>query len=119
MAPDKQASYTITFAPDGTFSAQADCNVITGTYTTTAPPPSPSASPTTAPSGTFDPTATTGDLTILPGPEPGVPCAAGSYSDFFVFSLTKAKSYAIDATGALTITLNDEGTLIYKAAPTP
>ena len=30
-----QANYTITFEPNGTFSAKADCNQLSGDYTTT------------------------------------------------------------------------------------
>ena len=116
---DKQASYTITFAPDGTFTAQADCNQIAGTYTTAAPAASPSASPTASPSGTFDPTAPSGDLTIVPGPTTAAACPPGSFGDFFVFALGKSKSYSIDATNMLTITLNDEGTLVLQVPPTP
>ena len=37
VAEDKRASYTITFTADGKFSAQADCNPVTGTYTDAQP----------------------------------------------------------------------------------
>lgn len=97
---DKRASYTITFAPDATFSAQADCNTVMGGYTTA------------------NAQATAGDLTIVPGPTTSVACPPGSYGDFFVFSLAQASSYAIDATNTLTITLIEGGTLVFEV-PTP
>ena len=48
---DRQASFTITFAKNGTFSAQADCNTVNGSYTTA------------------DAAASSGDLEIVPGLE--------------------------------------------------
>ena len=45
VVPDPQ-NYTIEFKSDGTFSAKADCNQLSGTYTTTS----------------------SGGLTIVPGP---------------------------------------------------
>ena len=92
---DQQASYTITFASDGTFSAKADCNAVAGSYSTA------------------DPTAASGDLTITPGPSTLVACPEGSYGDLFVIGLGGAASYAI-AGNELTITLANEGTLTFK-----
>lgn len=92
---DQQASYTITFAADGTFQAQADCNSVAGSYSTA------------------DPTAATGDLTITPGPSTLMACPEGSYGDLFVIGLGGAASYAI-ANDELTITLGNEGTLTFK-----
>ena len=58
VIPDgEQANYTITFHADGSFQAQADCNAVSGTYTTA------------------DPTADSGDLSIFLGPSTLVPCA--------------------------------------------
>ena len=91
MPPADQVKYTITFAADGTFSAQADCNQVLGTYTTTS----------------------SGGLTITPGPSTIVACEEGSYSDLYVLGLTNAASYAI-ASNQLTITLQDGGTLVYQ-----
>ena len=70
---------------------QADCNTVLGTYTTTG----------------------SGGLTIVLGPSPIVPCAEGSLSDLYVLGLGNTASYAI-ANNQLTITLADQGTLVYK-----
>jgi heat shock protein HslJ len=87
----EQANYTIAFNADLTFSAKADCNQLGGSYTTTG----------------------TGGLTIKLGPMTMAACPEGSLSSQYVESLGKAASYAI-ADGQLTITLTDEGTLVYK-----
>ena len=96
---DQQAAYTVEFATDGTFSAQADCNTVTGTYTTA------------------DAGAASGALTITPGPGTIAFCGEGSYSDLYILGLGSAASYAI-ADGVLTITTTDGGTLQYKEPPT-
>jgi heat shock protein HslJ len=88
---DQRAKYTPSFAAGGTFSATADCNVVTGTWTATA----------------------AGGLSIVPGPSSIVPCEDGSYADLYVLALTKSASYAI-ANDGLTITLEDGGTLVYE-----
>ena len=88
---DQQASYTVTFNTDGTFSAKADCNTVNGGWTATS----------------------SGGLTITPGPTTTVACADGSYSDLYILALTSTASYAI-ASGQLTITLTDQGTLVYR-----
>jgi heat shock protein HslJ len=101
---EKQASYTITFGSDGTFSAQADCNKVAGTYT--------------AASGT------SGALTLTIGPSTLVACPPGSYSELYIAALTRVQSFAI-ATGSLTVTLSDGGTIGYVplaangASPSP
>ena len=88
---DQQANYTIEFKSDGSFSAKADCNNVSGTYTTTS----------------------SGGLTIVPGPTTLVACPAGSMSSQYIAGLGNAASYAI-ASGQLTITLKDQGTLVFK-----
>ena len=88
---DQRANYTVSFAAGGTFSAAADCNVLTGTWTATA----------------------AGGLSIVPGPSNIVPCGDGSYGDLYVLALTNSASYAI-ANDGLTITLKDGGTLVYE-----
>ena len=70
---------------------QADCNTVLGTYTTTG----------------------SGGLTIVLGPSTIVTCAEGSLSDLYVLGLGNTASYAI-ANNQLTITLADQGTLVYK-----
>ena len=96
VVPDAdQANYTIEFLADGTFNAKADCNQLSGTFTTA------------------DPAAASGDLEIVPGPMTMALCPEGSLSDMYVAALGKAQSYAV-ADGQLTITLDDEGTLAFK-----
>jgi heat shock protein HslJ len=86
-----QSKYTITFNTDGTFQARADCNQVAGTYTSSA----------------------SGDLSLTIGPSTLVACAEGSLSDLYILGLSNAASYAI-ANDQLTITLRDQGTLVYK-----
>jgi heat shock protein HslJ len=92
VIPDaEQANYTIEFKADGTFIAKADCNMVQGTYTTTP----------------------AGGLTIALGPSTLVACPDGSMGSQYMTGLANAASYAI-AGGQLTITLKDEGTLVFK-----
>ena len=86
-----QPNYTIEFKSDGTFNAKADCNQLSGSYTTTS----------------------SGGLTIVLGPSTLAACPEGSLSSQYVAALGQAASYAI-ASGQLTITLADGGTLVYK-----
>ena len=66
VIPDgEQANYTITFHADGSFQAQADCNAVSGTYTTA------------------DPTADSGDLSIFVGPSTLAVCPEGSFAGLF------------------------------------
>ena len=96
VIPDElQASYTVTFNPDGTFDAVADCNTVGGTYATP------------------DQTAASGDLSITPGPSTLVACPEGSYGDLFTLGLGSAAAYAVD-NDVLLITLTNEGTLTFK-----
>jgi heat shock protein HslJ len=90
-----QANYTIEFAADATFSAKADCNTVSGTYTTA------------------NAAAASGDLTLALKTSTGGACPEGSLADLYVIGLGNAASYAI-ASGQLTITLTDGGTLVYK-----
>jgi len=86
-----QSSYTITFAPVGTFDARADCNMASGNYTTTS----------------------TGGMTITPGPMTLAACPEGSYGPQYIDVLSNAASYAI-ANGQLTITDKNGDTLVYN-----
>jgi heat shock protein HslJ len=96
VVPDaQQSNYTITFAADATFSAKADCNTVSGTYTTASP------------------AAASGDLAIIPGGTTSAACPEGSLADLYVLGLSNAASYAI-AGSQLTITLADQGTLTFK-----
>ena len=96
VVPDaQQPNYTITFAADGTFTAKADCNNVAGKYTAA------------------DANASSGSLAIVPGPTTTVACPEGSLSDLYILGLSNAASYA-NVSGALTITLKDDGTLVFK-----
>jgi len=88
-----QASYTILFNTDGTFSAKADCNTVQGGYVA----------------------GSDGSLKLTLGPTTIVACPEGSLSDLYLIALGKVVTSAI-ADGQLTITLTDGGTLVYKAA---
>ena len=92
---EQQAKYTITFEEDMTFSATADCNSVAGEYET------------------GDPAASSGPLTITPGPSTLVFCPEGSLGDLFVIGLSNAVSYAIEG-DSLTLTLGNGGTLEFK-----
>jgi heat shock protein HslJ len=88
---DQQANYTIEFKSDGTFQAKADCNQVSGQYTTTS----------------------TGGMTITPGPSTLAACPEGSMGSQYVAGLGNTASYAI-ANSQLTLTLKDGGTLAFK-----
>jgi heat shock protein HslJ len=92
---DQQANYTITFAADGTFSAKADCNNVSGTFTTP------------------DPNAASGALTIVPGASTAAACPEGSLADLYVLGLGNVISYAVE-NGQLSMTLADQGSLSFK-----
>ena len=89
--PAERSKYTVSFAADGTFSATADCNVLTGTWTATA----------------------AGGLSIDFARSTIVACGDGSHGDLYVLALSNSASYAI-ANNGLTITLKDGGTLVYE-----
>jgi heat shock protein HslJ len=91
VPPEEQANYTIEFKSDGTFASKADCNQVSGTYTTTA----------------------SGGLTIVPGPSTLAACPAGSLAPIFIAGLGSAANYTI-AQGALTITTQDAATMTFK-----
>ena len=86
-----QPNYTIAFEPNLTFTAKADCNQLSGSYTTSG----------------------SNGLTIVPGPMTLAACPPESLSSQYVEALGKAASYEV-ASGQLTITLTDEGTLVFK-----
>jgi len=86
-----QDKYTVTFQANGSFSAQADCNAVNGSWSAT--------------SG--------GGLTMTVGPSSLAYCGEGSYSDLYILGLGNAASYVV-ANNGLTITLRDQGTLVYR-----
>ena len=91
VVPDPE-NYTITFNTDGTFAAKADCNQVSGGYTTSG-----------------------SDLTITAGPTTLMACPEGSMDGLFLEGLGKAASFTISGTD-LTITDSDEGTMQFVAA---
>lgn len=88
-----QPNYTIAFNEDGTATIQADCNSVTGSYTT----------------------ASDGALTITLGASTMMACPEGSMADQYLAGLSATKSYTVDG-DQLTLTLADEGTLEFTAA---
>lgn len=92
---DLQARYTIQFRADGTFSAQADCNTVSGTYSPANPPGS------------------SGGLNLVPGPATIKACDEGSYGDLYLTGIANTASFAITGDN-LTLTLVDSGTLDYR-----
>jgi heat shock protein HslJ len=84
-----QARYTITFNDDGTFQAQADCNTVGGSYTTSG-----------------------NSITIQPGPSTLVACPADSYGDAFVAALGQAATFAV-GNSVLTLTLADGSSMTF------
>jgi heat shock protein HslJ len=84
-----QARYTITFNDDGTFQAQADCNTVGGSYTTSG-----------------------NSMTIQPGPSTLVACPADSYGDAFVAALGQVATFAV-GNSVLTLTLTDGSSMTF------
>ena len=91
VVPDPE-NYTITFSTDGTFASKADCNQVSGEYTSSG-----------------------SSLTITLGPTTLMACPEGSQDALFLDGLGKAASYSISGTD-LTITDSDEGTMQFVAA---
>lgn len=92
---DQRSRFTISFAATGgTFSSNADCNVVNGAWT---------AGPG-------------GALTITPGPGTIMACPDGNLGDLYLLALTNTQSYAIGDRG-LTLTLSDQGTLAFEPIP--
>ena len=90
---EAMVNYTIEFNEDGTFSAKADCNQVSGAYTIQGE----------------------GVLTITPGPSTLAECGEASLGDEYVQALSQAGSFTI-AENQLTITLLDDGTLTFTSA---
>lgn len=82
--------YTITFNDDGTFNAKADCNNVSGSYTTSG-----------------------NSMTITLGPTTLVACPADSYGDAFTAGLGQVATYAVGA-NVLTLTTNGGNTMTFN-----
>lgn len=89
-----QTKYTIEFNADGTFNGTADCNSVSGTYTTSG----------------------SDGLAIVVGASTKVACPEGSMGEALVTRLGNAVTYAI-ANDELTITLDATNgwTLVFAA----
>lgn len=85
------SSYTIEFKDDGTFQAKADCNTVSGTYTTSA----------------------SQALKIAVGPSTLVACGDDSLGNVFVDKLALATGYTFFRS-EMTINLQDLGTMTFK-----
>src|SRR4029079_1009906 len=85
------SSYTIEFKNDGMFAAKADCNQVSGNYTTSG-----------------------SNLTIVPGPSTLVACPDDSMADLYLEGLSTTQSYAItDSQLVLTTT---DGTMTFDGS---
>ena len=92
---DQRSKFTVSFAATGgTFSANADCNVVLGTWVA-------------GPGNT---------LTITPGPSTTVACPDGQLGDLYILALTDTQSYALGDNG-LVLTVGDQGTLVFEPLP--
>lgn len=91
----QRASYTIEFGVDGSFTAQADCNSVRGTY---------------APA---NPSDASGSLTLSPGPVTLVACDEGSYSELYLTGLASTASFRVEG-ATLRLGLSDSGELEYR-----
>lgn len=85
------AAYTIEFLEDGTFTAKADCNNVSGTYTTSA----------------------SKALKITLGPSTLAACGDDSLSSTFIEKLGLATGYTFFRS-EMTINLQDLGTMTFK-----
>ena len=95
MPQDLQSRYTIQFREDGTFTAQADCNTVNGTYT----PANPADS--------------SGSLKLVPGPATIVGCGEGSYGDLYITAIANTASFTVTG-DSLALSLVDSGSLVYR-----
>lgn len=88
-----QARYTVVFNSDGTYTGQADCNSISGTYTTSG----------------------SNGIAISPGPSTLMACAdPESFGSIFAHALTTATTWAV-ANDELTLGRSDGATLTFAA----
>src|SRR5262245_25059508 len=84
--------YTLTLADDGTFQVQADCNSVTGTFTTDGD-----------------------EITLSLGPSTLVACPEDSQGDQFVSLLHTVSTFSVDG-DALVLDLADRaGTMTFEA----
>jgi heat shock protein HslJ len=87
--------YTLTFASDGTFSAQVDCNQVSGTFTETE----------------------ANGITITPGPSTMAACPEPSLADIYLAGLSSATRVQI-AADRLVLT-GPDGEMEFAPTPSP
>lgn len=91
FTPDNPASYTLQFNTDGTFTAQADCNQVSGSYTLDG-----------------------SQLTIAPGPSTMAACPEGSLGDQFVKNLGEANRFLFDGDDLIISLMFDSGSMRFS-----
>jgi heat shock protein HslJ len=92
VPPADSLKYTIMFNDDKSFAAQADCNQVSGTYTTSG----------------------SNGLTITLGPSTMAYCGEGSLGSLYTTALSTTESYKVDG-NTLTLTLTGGGTLNFAS----
>jgi heat shock protein HslJ len=90
VVPDPE-NYTIQFNSDGTFNSKADCNQVSGTYTTSG----------------------SNGLVIVPGPSTMAFCGEDSSDTIFLGGISTTQTYAI-ANGQLTLNQVGGGTMTFR-----
>jgi heat shock protein HslJ len=90
VVPDPQ-NYMIEFKPNQTFTAKADCNQVSGTWTSTEG----------------------NGIDITLGPSTMAACGPNSLADTFVAGLDKASAYVLE-NSALTLTQLETGTMTFN-----
>jgi heat shock protein HslJ len=83
-------NYTINFKPNNTFDAKADCNQVSGSWSTD----------------------NGNSMTIKPGPSTLAACGPASLGSQFVAGLSQATNYVLDSNG-MTLTLGTAGTMTF------
>jgi heat shock protein HslJ len=96
VPPDVQDRYTIHFGADATFSSQADCNRLAGSWQASG----------------------SDRVTITPGPMTMAFCGEPSFDILYAGLLGQVRTWNVASTG-MTLTLADGGRLDYTSTPPP
>ena len=91
FTPDNPANYTLQFNADGTFTAQADCNQVSGSYT-----------------------LENSQLSIVPGPSTMAACPEGSLGDQFVKNLGEANRFLFEGDDLIISLMFDSGSMRFS-----
>jgi heat shock protein HslJ len=94
VPPEWMTKYTIEFAEDGTWTGKADCNAVSGTYTTSG----------------------NDEITIVRGPSTLAVCPEGSFADLYLEGLARAESYKVSAE-QLVLGLGGDDTFSFASQP--